>query len=286
MLVHLVSRRRLDCRGAVGYDRAPMYPVLFRIGPLTIYGYGLMMAIAFLAAAYLTGKELDRKGFNGELASTLVLWAAVGGLIGARLLAILGDLEGFLANPLQSIFSGSGFVFYGGLIGGLVAVSWSMRRLHLPWALTVDCIAPALPLGHGIGRIGCLLAGDGDWGKETTLPWGMAYPNAIIGWHYPPGVRVHPTPIYEFLAYTLIFALLWSMRKRPQPNGTLFWWYLLLAPAARFLIEFVRINPRILFGLTEAQLTSVALMSIGAWKLLTARGLQMTATASANASKQ
>lgn len=263
-----------------------MYPVLFRIGPLTIYGFGLMMAIAFLAGAYLTGKELDRKGYNGELASTLIFWAAVGGLIGARVFSILGDLDGFLANPLQSVFSGSGFVFYGGLIGGLLAVTWSMRRMHLPWALTADCIAPGLALGHGIGRIGCLLAGDGDWGRETTLPWGMAYPNAIVGWHYPLGVRVHPTPLYEFFAYTVIFAVLWSMRKRPQPDGTLFWWYLVLAPAARFCIEFLRINPRILFGLTEAQLTSLALMTIGAWKLLAARGVPLSAAPALMPSKQ
>src|ERR1019366_8550557 len=98
-----------------------MHPVLLRIGPVTIYSYGLMMAITFLAAAYLTGKELDRKGFNGELASSLVFWGAIGGLVGARLFAILGDLPGFFADPLGAIFTGAGFVFYGGLIGGAIA---------------------------------------------------------------------------------------------------------------------------------------------------------------------
>lgn len=254
-----------------------MYPVILRLGPVTIYSYGLMMAIAFLTATYLTGKELDRKGFDGESASSLVLWAAVGGLVGARLFAILGDLPGFFADPFGAIFTGAGFVFYGGLIGGLIGASWCMRRLSLPWALTADCIAPTLPLGHGIGRIGCQLAGDGDWGRETTLPWGMTYPNAIVGWHYPPGVRVHPTPLYEFLAYLVVFIFLWSIRKRRQPDGTVFWWYLVLAPAARFLIEFIRIEPRLLFGLTEAQLISLALMAVGTWKLLTARGVSLSA---------
>lgn len=256
-----------------------MYPVLLRIGPVTIYSYGLMMALAFLTAAYLTGKELDRKGLNGELASSLVFWGAAGGLVGARLFAIVEDLPGFFADPFGAIFTGAGFVFYGGLIGGILAVTWSMRRLSLPWAVTADCIAPTLALGHGIGRIGCELAGDGDWGRETTLPWGMAYPNAIVGWDYPPGVRVHPAPLYELLAYLLVFAFLWSIRKRPQPNGTVFWWYLVLAPAARFLIEFIRINPRLLFGLSEAQLISLVLISIGTWKLLTARGVSLSTSA-------
>ena len=128
----------------------------------------------------------------------MVLWAAVGGLVGARILAIVDDWSGFVSDPLHSIFSGSGFVFYGGLIGGFIAVSWTIRRHGLPWLQTVDCIAPGLVLAQGIGRIGCQLAGDGDWGSETTLPWGMAYPNAIVGWPYPPGVRVHPAPLYEF----------------------------------------------------------------------------------------
>src|SRR5262249_2007221 len=155
-----------------------------------------------------------------------------------------------------------------GLLGGFLAVSWSIRQNHLPWLTTVDCIAPGLVLAHGIGRIGCQLAGDGDWGRETTLPWGMAYPNAIGGWHYAPGGRGHPTPLYEFLVYAAIFGFVWSIRKRPQPDGTLFWVYLVCTGTARFLIEFVRINPPVAFGLSEAQLISVTLFVIGSWKLL------------------
>jgi len=262
-----------------------MYPVILRVGPLTIYSYGLMMALAFLAAAYLTGEEMNRKGLKGELASTMVLWAAIGGLVGARLVEIVNDWRGFLADPLHFLLSGSGFVFYGGLLGGCLAVSWMIRRHGLPWLVTVDCIAPGLVLAQGIGRIGCLLAGDGDWGRETTLPWGMAYPNAIAGWDYPPGVKVHPAPIYETLAYTAVFALLWAVRKRPHPDGTLFWWYLILAPAARFGIEFIRLNPQVLFGLTEAQLISLTLIAIGTWRLLAARGVSVHAPTPLRTSK-
>jgi phosphatidylglycerol:prolipoprotein diacylglycerol transferase len=255
----------------LGYHRAHMHPVILHVGPLTIYSYGLMMAIAFLVGGWLTGRELTRKGFNGELASSLVLWAAVGGLVGARFLALLGDPAEVMANPLHAIFSGAGFVWYGGFIGGFIAVSWAIRRYGLPWLTTVDAMAPGLALAHAIGRLGCQLAGDGDWGRETTLPWGMAYPNAIVGWNYPPGVRVHPTPLYEFAAYTVVFLILWSIRKRPLRAGTLFWLYLVLACGARFAVEFIRINPKIVLGLTQAQLTSLALVAIGAWQLVGSR---------------
>jgi phosphatidylglycerol:prolipoprotein diacylglycerol transferase len=132
----------------------------------------------------------------------------------------------------------------------------------------VDCIAPSLAVGLGIGRIGCQLAGDGDWGKVSDLPWAMAYPNAIVGWDYPPGVRVHPAPVYEMIACFALFAFLWSIRKRPQPDGTIFWWYLILSSVSRFAIEIVRLNPPTLLGLTAAQLTSVVLIVAGTAKLL------------------
>jgi phosphatidylglycerol---prolipoprotein diacylglyceryl transferase len=259
-----------------------MYPVIAHLGPVTLYSYGLMMALAFLAAGYLTGQELERKGFNGEIASSMVFWAAVGGLLGSRVLAIFDDWSGFLAAPMHALLSGAGFVFYGGLVGGCIAVTWVIRKNQLPWLVAVDCIAPGLVLAQGIGRIGCELAGDGDWGRETTLPWGRSYPNAIVGWPYPPDVRVHPTPLYETLAYTLIFGLLWSLRKRPYADGTIFWCYLVLAPTARFLIEFLRINPRILLDLTQAQWISLVLVAVGSWRLLSGWGAtQVAAPASA-----
>ena len=245
-----------------------MWPVLFKLGPLTIYSYGTMMAIAFLVGGSLARREMNRKAMNGDLASSMVFWAAVGGIVGSRLWAVAEDWRSFLEHPSSMIFSGAGFVWYGGLLGGTLAVSWVIRRHRLPWARVVDCIAPGLALAHGIGRIGCQLAGDGDWGSVSDLPWAMAYPNAIVGWDYAPGVRVHPTPIYETIGYTLIFAFLWSMRKRPHPDGTLFWWYLVLASSARFAVEFVRINDPSLFGLTDPQLVSIVLVAIGAWRLL------------------
>jgi phosphatidylglycerol:prolipoprotein diacylglycerol transferase len=243
-------------------------PILFHVGPLPIYGYGAMMAIAFLVAGALTGREMNRKGMSGEIASSFVFWAAVGGIAGSRLWAVAEDWRSFLADPASMIFSGAGFVWYGGLLGGTLAVSMVIRHHRLPWLRTVDCIAPGLALAYGIGRIGCQLAGDGDWGTVSDLPWAMAYPHAIVGWDYPPGVRVHPAPVYETLLSTGIFAALWSMRKRPLRDGDLFWWYLILTSVARFVVEFVRINKYSILGMTHPQAVSVVLIAIGAWRLL------------------
>jgi phosphatidylglycerol:prolipoprotein diacylglycerol transferase len=251
-----------------------MYPVLLELGPITIYSFGAMLALAFLAATQVTSKELRRRGFDGDLASRLVVWAVVGGLVGARLWSIADEWDEFLRHPFQVLFSGSGLVFYGGLVGGFLAVSWAIRRSGIPWPTAVDCIAPGMPLAHAIGRIGCQLAGDGDWGKPSTLPWAHAYPDAIIGWEqwvaangFPADVRVHPTPIYEMILYLGIFAFLWSIRKRPLAPGSLLWLYFVLGGAARFAVEFVRVNPTGLLGLSEAQWFSLALIGVGIWRL-------------------
>ena len=248
---------------AFGYDRR-MYPVLLELGPFTIYSYGVMMALGFVAAAWLLGKGLACQGRNPELASALVLWAAIGGLIGARLLFILANWSAFLADPWASLFTGAGFVWHGGLIGGIVGVSLGIRHYKLPWPETMDAIAPAIALGHGTGRIGCHLAGDGDWGPPTDLPWGMAYPDAIIGWDYPPDVFVHPTPLYEMLTYYAIAAVLWNRRTAGYSPGSLFWGYLLLAGIARFFLEFVRVNPPLWGTFSQAQVISIGLILVGA----------------------
>jgi phosphatidylglycerol:prolipoprotein diacylglycerol transferase len=249
-----------------------MYPVIIELGPIPIYSFGLMMALAFLSGAYLTGFELKRKGYDPEIASALVLWAAVGGIVGARLWLIVADLQGFIEDPLGSLFSGAGFVWYGGLLGGALAVAWAARRYYgLRFLVIADCVAPGMAFAHGVGRIGCQLAGDGDWGSITTLPWGMAYENAIIGWDYPPGVRVHPTPLYEAAAYFAIAAVLWRWRRTSEGNGVIFAWYLILSSIARFLVEFVRINPGLWLDLTAAQWTAVALVLIAGAILFSAR---------------
>ncbi|MBF6568868.1 MAG: prolipoprotein diacylglyceryl transferase [Candidatus Binataceae bacterium] len=263
-----------------------MIPVLFHLGPITVYSYGLMMALGFLAADLVIALECKRRGITRDFASAVVVWAAVAGIAGARLLDIFNNLPVYLADPKSMVLSGSGFVWYGGLIGGVAAAYFVSRYFKVSFAVTADMCAPALAIGQAIGRIGCQLSGDGDWGAISKLPWAMAYPHAIVGWigrnvaaigphnslifpyppdaPVPPGVRVHPAPMYETILYLIVFAILWSKRRRNRVDGRLFAMYLIFAGAIRLMVEFVRINPRVLYGLTEAQLIAIGMIIIGA----------------------
>ena len=254
-----------------------MIPDILHVGPVPIHLFGIFLALAFLAAGWAAGREFERKGYDPALASSAVVWAAVGGLVGARLWIVLDAWPEFVRSPWTFLVTGGGFVFYGGLLGGAIAVTLLFWRERIPWLRGADACAPAIALGQAIGRLGCQASGDGDWGQETTLPWGMAYPYAVVGWDKPPGVRVHPTPLYEAAAYAAIFALLWRRRREPAPDGTSLALYLVLSGTTRFLVEFVRVNPRILAGLTEAQLTSLALVAIGGWWLISRRAWRTAA---------
>ena len=255
-----------------------MIPILFHIGPIPVYSFGAFMALAAIAAALIVQFELKRTGYNPEIASTMVLAVAIGGLVGARLLFIVENWHDFLRSPMSYIATGAGFTWYGGFIGGALAASWVVWKNKIPWHRAVDCAAPALAAGYGIGRIGCHVAGDGDWGAVTNVPWGVAYTSAIIGWvdpntgiPYPPGTRVHPTPIYEFIQSAIIFAILWALRKKGYPPGSMFWLYLILAGLARAMVEIWRINPPVALGMSEAQWFGLALAVIGCWQLLRAK---------------
>lgn len=247
-----------------------MLPDNLHIGPIAIHWFGIFLALAILASWAVLDREFARLGLAPDLATSTVVWATIGGIAGARLWVIAEGWSDFVRHPMSFVLTGAGLAWFGGLIGGVLAVTWFFRLRRIPWLMGADAVGPALVLGQAIGRIGCQVSGDGDWGVETTLPWGMAYPHAVVGWDKPPGVRVHPTPIYECLAYLAIFGVLWRGR-RGAPLGTTFAKYLILAGIARFLVEFVRINPRVFLGLSTAQLMSLASIAAGA-VLLARRG--------------
>ena len=240
-----------------------MIPDDLHIGPLPIHVFGICLAVAFLAAGKIAELEFERKGWPAAVASTVLVYAAVGGLAGSRLWVIIESFGDFLASPMEYLYTGKGFVFYGGLLGGAAAVTFVFWRASIPWLAGADAVAPAIVVGQAIGRVGCQLAGDGDWGSQTTLPWGMAYPHAVVGWPYPPGVYVHPAPVYETILYTITFAILWRLRRRPHPDGTILGWYLILTGTARFFVEFVRVEPVVAFGLTSAQVMGLVLVPVG-----------------------
>ncbi len=254
-----------------------MIPDVLHIGPIPIHLFGIFLALAFLAAGSVAAREFTRKGYDPAIASACLVWATVGGIAGARLWIVVDAWHEFVRAPASFLLTGGGFVWYGGLLGGALAVTAVFRREGVPWLRGADAVAPALAIGQAIGRVGCQVAGDGDWGRETTLPWGMSYPYAVVGWDKPPGVRVHPTPVYECLAYLAIFGILWRLRREPAPDGVVFSAYLVLTGTARFLVEFVRVNPRVAFGLTQAQLTSLALIVIGVGLLVARRAWRAAA---------
>lgn len=237
-----------------------MRPTLFHIGDIPISSFWVMAFLGFLVAFLVVRSEVLRRGFPTVLAYDITLAAYVGGWVGARLFLIPTGWEYFVQDPIRFLLSASGWVWYGGLAGGALGVILLGARRGVPILVLGDICAPALAVGLGIGRIGCQLSGDGDYGIPTDLPWGMSYPDGVV----PTLERVHPTPIYEMVVSFAIFAYLWRRRVAAPPVGDLFGRYLVLSSVLRFLVELVRRNPAWLVGLTTAQWMSLGLMVIGA----------------------
>jgi phosphatidylglycerol:prolipoprotein diacylglycerol transferase len=236
---------------------------------LDLKTFGMLFALGFIAAGALIGRRLLELGKQVDLAYEMAFAALAGGVIGSRAYYVIQHYDDVKDDLIGSIFGGSGLVWYGGAIGGAIAVLvWAQWRGLLGLAL-LDLAAPALALGYAIGRAGCQISGDGDYGKAWDGPWAMGYPDGEVP--TAPGVKVHPTPIYESLAMGLVALALWQLRDRFRP-GVLFAVYLLCAGVERLLVEFVRRNAEVLAGLTAAQLESVGLIAVGATWLMWANG--------------
>ena len=233
-----------------------MKPVLVDFGAFELQSYGLSKALAALVAGWLLQRELARRGQPVEAGFPLAVAALVGGFLGAKLYYLVEQSGGGL-SPHD--FGGSGFTWYGGMIGGAIAVVLVARRYGIALGQMAGMAAVPLAVAYGIGRLGCLLAGDGTYGGPTDLPWGMAFPEGTM----PTSERVHPAPLYEALATFAIAGLLWSLRDRLTPVA-LFGVFSVLFGAARLLVEFVRLNESVIVGLTAPQLWSLALMALGA----------------------
>ncbi len=240
-----------------------MIPTLFHLGPIPIHSFGLMMVLAFVAAWRLLFIELEEAGKNTGLAERMITWAAIGGIIGARAGYLISFPSELSTHPLKTIFGESGFVFHWGLVGGALAVWILLRRVGEDFLSMGDRCGAALALGYAIGRIGCQLSGDGDYGKPTNLPWAMEYPLGVVP--TPPGSAVHPAPVYETLLALAVVFVLRSKRVRAAlaGKGRLFGLYFVLMAAERFIVEYVRIEPVVLPPFTQAQVMSLGLALLG-----------------------
>ena len=266
-----------------------MIPKLFQLGPIPVYSYGLMLGICFIVASWLLQREFKRKKLDEGAAVNITFLALVGGVIGSKLLYVIEEWKSFSSMSASQIFSTeglfspAGLTFYGGLILATALIYIYTRVKKVPFLRVCDAAAPSLAIGYGIARVGCHLSGDGDYGLPVSefmswVPWGTDYSKGTLppsvafrgsdiaakfGGVVPDNTLCHPTPMYEFIIGGLIFWLLWKKRSVFLGDGKLFGLYLMLSGASRLLVEFIRLNPRYMFGLSEAQLISVVLIGLG-----------------------
>ena len=222
------------------------------IGPLTLQTFGLCFALGFIAAGAVLAKRFTELSKPPDWAYEMVFAGLIGGLVGAK-------LDYVIQNPGNPFFSGSGLVWFGGVVGGAIGVLlWARWRQISVWEVC-DIAAVPLALGYAIGRVGCQLSGDGDYGIAWDGPWAMSYPEGTV----PTTEEVHPTPVYEALATGAIAYALWRFRNAFS-IGMLFAFYLVFTGTERFLVEFIRLNDEVALGLTQPQLISIAMIAAGA----------------------
>jgi phosphatidylglycerol---prolipoprotein diacylglyceryl transferase len=250
-----------------------MYPTLVKIGSFEITTFGLFMFLAFVAAGWVLSRQFRRYGLTDDVASSMVMAAAVGGIVGAKIYYAI------LFRDWHLLFTRAGLVWYGGLIGGVIVCTLYLRAQRIDWFTAADAGAPALSLGYFVGRIGCFLVGD-DYGRPTDAWFGVAFPKGSppttaaelrnFGAQVDPSIpgdailRVHPTQLYESAAALVMFFILMRFARVPHPRGRVFGWFLILMGLERFLVEIVRAkDDRFLGPFTVAQLISCLLVIAG-----------------------
>jgi phosphatidylglycerol:prolipoprotein diacylglycerol transferase len=234
-----------------------MHPELFHIGGFTMNSYGTMMALAFISAAIVASWQFKKRDVKPDFIYPLLMAAIVGGLLGAKIHYLIIHPEQWPENLL----SGSGLVWFGGLFGALAAVIVVTLVSKQRLAAIMDAGAVAVAMGYAFGRMGCFLRGC-CYGTPTDLPWGMSFPQGVPP--TPEGVLVHPTQLYSIVASLVIFALLaWVIGPRFKREGPLMFAYAFLAGIERFLVEFIRANQPIVWGLTQQQWIAIAMIVVG-----------------------
>ncbi|HEX2485238.1 MAG TPA: prolipoprotein diacylglyceryl transferase [Myxococcota bacterium] len=246
-----------------------MYPILWEPFGFPISSFGVMMALGFLAATWITARHMEEEGLDPDLSTSMLLWCMLGGVAGAKLYYAV-DVNLRTGAPIaELIFSRDGITWYGGLIGGTLAAIVGCRRSGIPVRLYSQCVCTGAAVGQAIGRVGCFLVGD-DYGRPTDGPLGIAFPRGA-----PPTLDpVHPTQIYEAVWLVAVAGWLWSRRRR---SPFLFGEYLALNGLGRFFIEILRVNPRVALGLTEPQWIALGLIVFGVGGLVYFRGRPLPA---------
>jgi len=261
-----------------------MLPFL-HLGPLTLGTFGILMWLAAVTAAWVLHRSFVRAGLTAD-AIVVVSVVMIAGVVGAKVwhelqhpAALYQSMREVMlpgwSQPLQVILRffhwfQAGFAWFGGLAFGIAALMWQGRSLKIGSVRILDLAAPAAAIGYGVGRIGCLTSGDGDYGIVTTLPWGVHIHDDALDppQPNPPGLLVQPTPVYELLFSLALGYYLWMRGKRNLPIGQLTGEYLVLSGIGRFLVEFVRRNEKIYFGMSNAQVASLGTVLVGGLLIL------------------
>jgi phosphatidylglycerol:prolipoprotein diacylglycerol transferase len=249
-----------------------MHPLLFELGRLPVYTYGVLLATAYLTGLWLAVRRARARGLNGDRVMDLGIWIIASALIGAKLLLLVVDFRYYSQHPgeLFGVLRSAG-VFYGGLIAAVAVAFWYMRRAKLPLWPTTDAFAPGIALGHVVGRLGCLMAGC-CYGRPTSLPWGITFTNPLAAENVgtPLGVPLHPTQLYEAGAELIILVILLATERKGRTYpGRTFWLYMLVYAITRFIIEFYRGDPRGTIGtFSTSQFISMILVPLAVYMLI------------------
>ncbi|MBF0122091.1 MAG: prolipoprotein diacylglyceryl transferase [Candidatus Omnitrophica bacterium] len=230
-----------------------MYPIVCQLGPVPVYSYGLMLAIAVMMTSFLISRDAHKMGVSSDMVYDLAFWVVLAGIVGARIFYIFLNLDFFLSQPFEMIMvQKGGLAWQGSLVFGFVTAVMYLRKKRVPFWKFLDVAAPYVALGHAIGRIGCLLNGC-CYGKPAG--WGIFFPVF--------GERLQPTQIYMSLGQLAIFFILRASQSRLRKDGQVFVLYLLLSAVERFLVEFVRADHVLYGGLSIFQYVCIGIIVLG-----------------------
>jgi phosphatidylglycerol:prolipoprotein diacylglycerol transferase len=232
-----------------------VHPYLLHLGGFTVTSFSVMVVLSVLVPALLVCPPLMRRhAVPLAVLPWMMLAAFAGGAAGARLWNVAEHW------PPAGLWWRGGLTWYGAVLGAFLAMLLVCAWRRVPPGLWFNLAVPAVALGYSIGRVGCLLAGDGDYGRPSDLPWAMGFPHGVVP--TPPGVSVHPTPVYESLVMLVVFVVLYRMASRPQTGWVVGGWFLVLSGVERFFVEFLRVNPPWVAGLTEAQWVALGTIAL------------------------
>lgn len=241
-----------------------MIPEILHIGPLPINSFGLMVALSLIVGSYRLHLSFKNIGLDPEKSESYIFWGGISGLVGARIWYLIFSFKYVLIDPIHTIFATAGFTFLGGFIFATGVLYLKCKKDKIPFVTFLDAACSTMLIGYAVGRLGCQLSGDGDYGILTRSVFGMSYLTGVIP--TAPGLYALPTPLYESTICILFLLIIIPLEKKLSinSNGYILGVYLLLTSIERFVIEYIRIEPKIFYGLSQAQLLSIFLMIIGA----------------------